>query len=73
MSTNFAGKVIAITGAASGIGLATSKMLASRGASLALADLNAALLQTAVEDIKAEAGGEVVGTGMLPFLLLPRS
>ncbi|PNH31049.1 hypothetical protein VD0002_g1081 [Verticillium dahliae] len=37
--THFAGKVIALTGAASGIGLATSHLLAGRGARLALADV----------------------------------
>ncbi|KAL4809784.1 dehydrogenase with different specificitie [Aspergillus unguis] len=38
--SSLAGKVIAITGAASGIGLATAKLLASRGAVLSLADTN---------------------------------
>ncbi|CAK7201533.1 hypothetical protein SEUCBS139899_004239 [Sporothrix eucalyptigena] len=38
--SSFEGKVIAITGAASGMGLATAKLLASRGAVLSLADLN---------------------------------
>ena len=47
-SLPLAGKVIAITGAASGIGLATAHLLASRGATLSLADLQeAALSQTA--------------------------
>jgi NAD(P)-dependent dehydrogenase (short-subunit alcohol dehydrogenase family) len=47
-SLPLAGKVIAITGAASGIGLATAKILASRGATLSLADLQEkALSQTA--------------------------
>ncbi|KAL8868927.1 MAG: hypothetical protein Q9174_004660, partial [Haloplaca sp. 1 TL-2023] len=36
---SFDGKVIAITGAASGIGLATAHLLASRGASVSLADV----------------------------------
>ncbi|CRK29796.1 hypothetical protein BN1723_014533 [Verticillium longisporum] len=38
--TQFAGKVIALTGEASGIGLATSHLLAGRGARLALADVH---------------------------------
>ncbi|CAK7231779.1 hypothetical protein SBRCBS47491_008045 [Sporothrix bragantina] len=38
--SSFEGKVVAITGAASGMGLATAKLLASRGAVLSLADLN---------------------------------
>ena len=65
MSTNFRGKVIAITGAASGIGLATSKMLASRGAILAIADLNEALLKSAVAEIQFTFGVAVTGTGIL--------
>lgn len=41
MSSNhqFAGKVVALTGAASGIGLETAYLLASRGAKLSLADV----------------------------------
>lgn len=42
-----------LTGAASGIGLSTAKLLASRGAHLSLADNNSALLSTAVKDILA--------------------
>ncbi|KAK7229554.1 hypothetical protein V2G26_001724 [Clonostachys chloroleuca] len=38
--SSFEGKVIAITGAASGMGLATAQLLASRGALISLADLN---------------------------------
>jgi len=45
------GKVIAITGAASGIGLASAHLLASRGASLALADIRQEPLDTAVVEI----------------------
>lgn len=40
----FAGKVIALTGAASGIGLSTVHHLASLGATLSLADVNATAL-----------------------------
>jgi NAD(P)-dependent dehydrogenase (short-subunit alcohol dehydrogenase family) len=42
--TQFQGKVIAITGAGSGIGRALAQNLAARGAQLALADYNAAAL-----------------------------
>ena len=42
---------IAITGAASGIGLATAKLLASRGAIISLGDLNEKALLTAVESL----------------------
>lgn len=42
------GKVIAVTGGASGIGLATAKMLAERGAIVCIADVN----QQAIEDAR---------------------
>ena len=50
--TSLEGKVIAITGAASGIGLATSHLLASRGAAISIADVRQEPLQAAVADIK---------------------
>ncbi|KAK5050513.1 hypothetical protein LTR84_003794 [Exophiala bonariae] len=43
---NLEGKVIALTGAASGIGLATAKLLGQRGATLSLADINQGQLET---------------------------
>ena len=46
------GRVIAITGAAGGIGLATAKLLASRGAKLSLADISQEQLDIAVIQIK---------------------
>lgn len=46
------GKVIAITGAASGIGLATARLLAARGASLSLADVQSGALEEAVKSIQ---------------------
>ncbi|WQF78907.1 Putative short-chain dehydrogenase/reductase SDR, NAD(P)-binding domain superfamily [Colletotrichum destructivum] len=48
----FRDKVIAVTGAASGIGLATAHLLASRGAKLSLADINAEGLREAHSDIQ---------------------
>ncbi len=51
-------KVIALTGGASGIGLATSKILASRGAILALADNREEPLQAAAKEIE-KLGGKV--------------
>jgi len=53
------GKVIAITGGASGIGLATAKLLASRGAKLSLADVQESALQEAASSIKSAGHGEV--------------
>ena len=47
------GKVIAITGAASGIGRATAHLLAARGASLSLADVQDSLLQETAAAIHA--------------------
>ncbi|KAK4996179.1 hypothetical protein LTR66_004152 [Elasticomyces elasticus] len=45
------GKVIAITGAASGIGLATATLLASRGAIVSLADTDQAGLDAAIKSM----------------------
>ncbi|TQS32369.1 hypothetical protein Golomagni_07311, partial [Golovinomyces magnicellulatus] len=45
------GKVIAITGAASGMGLATAKLLASKGAFISLADINEEALYRATQDL----------------------
>ncbi|CAG8893317.1 unnamed protein product [Penicillium egyptiacum] len=45
---SFEDKVIAITGAASGMGLATAQLLASRGAIISLADINENTLEKAV-------------------------
>lgn len=51
-SSSFKGKVIAITGGASGMGLATARLLASRGATLSLADVRDEPLKEAVKSIK---------------------
>lgn len=51
---SLSGKVIAITGAASGIGLATAHLLASRGAQLSLADVQEAALLKAAEEIQTK-------------------
>ena len=54
------GKVAAITGGASGIGLATAKALAREGVKLVLADIEAAALDKAVAEL-AEQGANVIG------------
>lgn len=55
------GKVIVITGAASGIGLETAKLLASKGAKVSLADVQEGPLQQVVDDI-TKSGGTAFGT-----------
>lgn len=55
---NIRGKVVAITGASSGIGEATARLLASRGARVVLGARRTDRLETLTADIKA-AGGEV--------------
>jgi len=55
MFKTLAGKAITVTGAGSGIGLATAKVLFARGANLSLADLKDETLKKAVAAIKASA------------------
>lgn len=55
----FEGKVIAITGAASGIGLSTAHLLASRGAKLSLADITSDALKRNAEEISKQYNVEV--------------
>jgi NAD(P)-dependent dehydrogenase (short-subunit alcohol dehydrogenase family) len=57
---DFKGEVALVTGAASGIGLATAAAFARAGAAVVLADINAAALDQAVERLR-EAGHEVLG------------
>lgn len=50
---SFEGRGAVITGGASGIGLATARLLGGRGASVVLADVEAGRLDAAVEDLRA--------------------
>ncbi|MCJ1300727.1 hypothetical protein MMC08_003524 [Hypocenomyce scalaris] len=59
-SSTVQGKVIAITGAASGIGLALARLLASRGAILSLADVNQAGLDAAIKSLQGKGHIETV-------------
>ncbi|KAF2435486.1 NAD(P)-binding protein [Tothia fuscella] len=61
MVSSFEGKVIAITGAASGMGLATAKLLASRGAKLSLADVKEEKLNALMSELHA-AGVDVMSS-----------
>ena len=58
-STSLRGKSAIITGATSGIGLATARLMAEHGVKLCLADINEAGLQQVAEELKSE-GAEVV-------------
>lgn len=56
MNNNISGKVVVITGASSGIGLATAKLLASKGAILSLAARRKDKLEALVQEIEAVGG-----------------
>jgi NAD(P)-dependent dehydrogenase (short-subunit alcohol dehydrogenase family) len=60
MSNSLVGKVIILTGAAQGIGLATAHLLASRGASLCIADIQEEALNKAMVEIKAAHRVDVI-------------
>jgi NAD(P)-dependent dehydrogenase (short-subunit alcohol dehydrogenase family) len=57
---DFKGQVALVTGAASGMGLATARAFAQAGAAVTLADISEDALQKAVDEIRS-AGGEAVG------------
>src|SRR3989440_7790661 len=60
MNSSFENKVALVTGAASGMGLATAKAFAQAGAAVALADLNGAGARIAAEALVA-AGHRAIG------------
>ena len=59
MCPRFQGSLVTVTGAASGIGHATAKLLASRGARLSLADVQEASLQQLAKDL-SDQGHQVI-------------
>src|SRR5438477_5937815 len=60
MNMSFENKVALVTGAASGIGLATARAFAEAGAAVALADVNEAAVRSAADDLVA-AGHKAIG------------
>jgi NAD(P)-dependent dehydrogenase (short-subunit alcohol dehydrogenase family) len=54
MNISFEGKAALVTGAASGLGLATAKAFAESGASVALADWNEDAARAASDDFKGQ-------------------
>ena len=60
MNLSFENKVALVTGAASGMGLATAKAFAEAGAAVALADVNEAAVHSAAEELMA-AGHKAIG------------
>src|SRR5271169_3353720 len=54
MNISFEDKVALITGAGSGLGLATAKAFAEAGASVVLADWNEQAVRSAVEELKSQ-------------------
>jgi NAD(P)-dependent dehydrogenase (short-subunit alcohol dehydrogenase family) len=55
--------VVIVTGAASGIGLATAKRFGAEGARVVVADLNAEKAQQAAETVKAAGAPDAAGIG----------
>jgi NAD(P)-dependent dehydrogenase (short-subunit alcohol dehydrogenase family) len=59
----FEGKVAIVTGAASGIGLATARRLGAEGARIVMADLREEAAVAATQEVKAAGAPEALGIG----------
>lgn len=62
MSASMQGKIVLITGATSGIGLAMARELAARGAHVTLVGRNAAKLATVAEQIRTQTDNQYIET-----------
>ena len=61
LSRSVKGRVVLITGAASGMGRATAHLFAQEGASVAATDINEAGLRLVIDEIKAAGGSSRAG------------
>jgi 3-oxoacyl-[acyl-carrier protein] reductase len=59
LSRSIAGKVAIVTGAASGMGLATARLFADEGARVAMLDINADALEPLAQEVR-DAGGDAL-------------
>ena len=69
MNISFEGKVALVTGAASGLGLATAKAFAESGASVVLADWNQEAAQAAADELTAQAARGIRINAICPGLI----
>ena len=60
MSDNITGKVVVITGASSGLGEATARLLSTQGASLALGARRVDRLKSLADELNSKGGGKTV-------------